>query len=190
MFLFSVASIRYLFEQHDMEIIDLEPQETHGGSMRYVIGFKGTHHVSPKVAAHLQREEKMGLDQPELYDEFRRNCEASRDALISLLQEIKKSGKRIVGYAATSKSTTVLNYCGIGADLIEYISDTTPIKQGKFSPGMHIPIRPYEEFVNKYPDYAVLLAWNHAKEIMAKENKYAESGGKWITFVPRVQVLE
>lgn len=189
-FLFSVASIGYLFEQHGMEIIDLEPQETHGGSMRYVIALKGAHQVSQNVSAYLKREEKIGLNKPELYDEFRRKCEASRDALLALLRQIKKSGKRIVGYAATSKSTTVLNYCGIGADLIEYISDTTPIKQWKFSPGMHIPIRPYEEFVKNYPDYAVLLAWNHAKEIMAKEQKYAESGGRWITFVPEVQVMK
>jgi methylation protein EvaC len=188
-FLFSVASISYLFEQHGMEIIDLEPQETHGGSMRYVIAFKGAHGVSQNVSAHREREAHMGLDKPGLYDKFRSNCEASRDALISLLREVQKRGKRIVGYAATSKSTTVLNYCGIGPDLIEYISDTTPIKQGKFSPGMHIPIRPYEEFVLNYPDYAVLLAWNHAKEIMAKEQKYAESGGKWISFVPKVQVM-
>ncbi len=189
-FLFSVASIGYLFEQHGMEVIDLEPQETHGGSMRYVIALKGARQISQNVSAYLKKEEKIGLNKIEVCDEFRRNCEASRDALLGLLRGIKKSGKRIVGYAATSKSTTVLNYCGIGADLIEYISDTTPIKQWKFSPGMHIPIRPYEEFVKNYPDYAVLLAWNHAKEIMAKEQKYAESGGKWITFVPKVQVLE
>jgi len=189
-FLFSVASISYLFEQHGLEIIDLEPQETHGGSMRYVIAHKGAHQVSGMVSAYLQREANRGLNRPELYDNFRRNCETSRDALKALLRKIKESGKRLVGYAATSKSTTVLNYGGIGPDLLEYISDTTPIKQGKFSPGMHIPIRPYEEFVNNYPDYAVLLAWNHAKEIMAKEQRYAASGGRWITFVPKVQVME
>jgi methylation protein EvaC len=83
-----------------------------------------------------------------------------------------------------------LNYCGIGQELIEFISDTTPIKQGKFSPGAHIPVRPYEEFLSNYPEYALLFAYNHAKEIMAKEQKFMESGGKWIIYVPEVKVLE
>ncbi len=189
-FLFSLTSIQYAFGQHGMELIDIEPQITHGGSMRYVIAHKGARPVSGNVKAQLEREKVLGLDKPATYDAFRKNCELSRDNLKILLQDIKRQGKRIVGYAATSKSTTVLNYCGIGPDLIEYISDTTPIKQGKFSPGMHIPVKPYEEFVKNYPDYAVLLAWNHAEEIMAKEKKFAEAGGKWIAFVPKVQVIK
>lgn len=188
-FLFSVTSIRNLFEQHGMEIIDVEPQETHGGSMRYVIAHKGARSVSNKVSAYLLKEKEIGLHKPEVYDSFRRNCEASRDALVSLLKEIKAAGKRIVGYAATSKSTTIINYCGIDAGLIEFISDTTPVKQGKFSPGAHIPVRPYEEFVAHYPDYALLFAYNHAREIMAKEQNFIASGGRWIVYVPEVKVL-
>ena len=132
----------------------------------------------------------MGLNKPKTYDRFRRNCEFSRDRLMSLLSEIKDSGKRIVGYAATSKSTTIINYCGITSDHIDFISDTTPVKQGKLSPGAHIPVRSYKEFLVNYPDYALLFAYNHAKEIMAKEQRYMESGGKWIVYVPKVQVLE
>ena len=100
----------------------------------------------------------------------------------------RRQGHRVVGYAATSKSTTVINYCGIGPDLVEFISDTTPIKQGKFSPGMHIPVRSYEEFKQSYPPYALLFGWNHAKEILAKEQAFKEAGGKWIVYVPRVEV--
>jgi methylation protein EvaC len=188
-FLFSLLSISYLFGQHGMEVIDVEPQWTHGGSMRYVIARKGVRPVSKNVHEHLEREKALGLDEPSVYDGFKRKCEDSRDALTSLLMGIKKEGKRVVGYAATSKSTTILNYCGIGPDLIEFISDTTPIKQGKFSPGAHIPVRPYEEFLVNYPDYALLFAYNHAKEIMAKEQKFMASGGKWITYVPEVKVL-
>jgi methylation protein EvaC len=110
--------------------------------------------------------------------------------LIALLNEERQKGKRIAGYAATSKSTTVLNYCGIDSSLIEFISDTTPIKQGKYSPGMHIPIRRHEDFTINYPDYAVLFAWNHAEEIMAKEQRFKEAGGRWIVFVPSVEVLQ
>lgn len=189
-FLFSVRSIQYLFKRYGMEVIDVEPQETHGGSMRYVIARKGARSVSEKVHEQLEKENKLGLHKPETYEMFRRNCEHSRDSLMTLLNDIKKQGKRIVGYAATSKSTTIINYCGITTDHIEFISDTTPVKQGKFSPGAHIPVRPYEDFVVNYPDYALLFAYNHAKEIMAKEQKFIESGGKWILYVPKVQVLE
>lgn len=188
-FLFSVASIQYLFNKHGMEVIDVEPQKTHGGSMRYVIAHKGKRSVSDNVAKQLKKEQNIGLNKVATYDMFRKNCEYSRDALIQLLTDIKKQGNRVVGYAATSKSTTILNYCNINSDLIEFISDTTPIKQGKFSPGMHIPIKPYDKFLEKYPDYALLFAWNHAEEIMEKEKTFIQFGGKWIMFVPKVQVL-
>lgn len=188
MFLFSIMSISYLFGQHGMEIINVEPQWTHGGSMRYVIARKGVRPVSKNVHEYLEKEKALGLDKPGVYAKFKGSCEGSRDALTSLLKDIKRQGKRVVGYAATSKSTTILNYCGIGPDLIEFVSDTTPIKQGKFSPGAHIPVRPYEEFQSNYPDYALLFAYNHAKEIMAKEQKFMKSGGKWIVYVPKVKV--
>ena len=188
-FLFSLSSISYLFSQHDLELIDVESQETHGGSMRYIIARKGMYTVSKRVNMQLEKEKNMGLDKPETYKLFRKNCEHSRENLMDLLKDLKHQGKRIVGYAATSKSTTIINYCGMKTDLIEFISDTTPIKHGKFSPGAHIPVRPYEEFSKNYPDYALLFAYNHAKEIMAKEQKFVASNGKWITYVPKVQVL-
>ena len=189
-FLFSVTSIGYLFEQYGMEVIDVEPQTTHGGSMRYVIAHRGVRPVSPNVAAQMEKEHSLGLHLPETYDRFRRNCEHSRDQLMALLHEFKEQGKRVVGYGATSKSTTITNYCGITPDLVEFISDTTPIKQGKFSPGAHIPVRPYEEFMSNYPDYALLFAWNHAREIMEKEDAFRASGGKWIVYVPNVAVQD
>jgi len=188
-FLFSAHSIQYLFGCHGMELIDVQPQKTHGGSMRYVLGHAGAHPVQPSVGELLRREEMLGLNQAAIFDTFRANVEQSRADLVKLLRELKVQGKRIAGYGATSKSTTILNYCGIGPDLIEYISDTTPIKQGKFTPGMHIPVKPYEAFQANPPDYAVLFAWNHAEEIMAKEKPYMAGGGRWIVHVPKVQVL-
>ena len=101
----------------------------------------------------------------------------------------KVEGKTVVGYGATSKSTTVTNFCGITPDLVEFISDTTPTKQNKYSPGAHIPVKPYGEFQNNYPDYALLFAWNHKKEIMAKEDGFQKSKGKWIVYVPEVKVM-
>ena len=187
-FYFSLSSISYLFEQHGLEVFDVMPQDVHGGSMRYVIAHKGARTVSPAVTAQRKKEQAIGLQRPETFEQLRRNIEKSRDNLKALLFDLKQQGKRIVGYGATSKSTTVTNYCGITPELVEFISDTTPIKQNKNSPGVHIPVRPYQEFEAKYPDYALLFAWNHAEEIMAKEQKFQGAGGQWIVYVPRVEV--
>jgi len=189
-FYFSVASVSYLFEQHGMQVVDVQPQNVHGGSMRYVIGHQGAYPVSQAVQAQREKEKSLGLQRAETFAQLRRNIEHSRDDLRALLEKVRRQGKRVVGYAATSKSTTVTNYCGITPDLVEFISDTTPIKQGKYSPGAHIPVRPYEEFKARYPDYALLFGWNHGEEIMAKEQAFKAAGGKWIVYVPQVQVIE
>jgi methylation protein EvaC len=189
-FYFSLSSLSYLFEQHGLEVVDIMPQNVHGGSMRYLIAHQGSRKISAAVVAQRAKEEALGLNRPETYDRLRHNIECSRQELLRLLRDLQKKGKRVVGYAATSKSTTVTNYCGITPDLIEFISDTTPVKQGKFSPGAHIPVRPYQDFAENYPDYALLFAWNHSKEIMEKEQKFKEAGGKWIVYVPKVEVRE
>ena len=188
-FLFSALSIQYLFGLQEMELIDVLPQKTHGGSMRYVLAHRGAHTVKNSVTELIARERAQGLDRLTTFETFRANVVQSKNKLVALLQELKSEGKRVAGYGATSKSTTILNYCGIGPDLIEYISDTTPIKQGKFTPGMHIPVVPYETFRSTPPDFAVLFAWNHAEEIMAKEKDFMASGGKWIVHVPEVKVF-
>jgi methylation protein EvaC len=130
-----------------------------------------------------------GLHVMRTYRQFTQSVERSRDALVGLLFRLKREGRRVVGYAATSKSTTILNYCGISTDLLEFISDTTPLKQGRFSPGMHIPIRRYEEFNARYPDYALLFAWNHAQEIINNERAFREASGHWIRHVPQVEIF-
>ena len=186
---FSVSSIEYAFRQHGFDLVDVVPQEVHGGSMRYVLAHEGRRAASEAVAQWRRKEKELGLDRAETYARLRSNIERSRDELLALLREVRDRGKRVAGYAATSKSTTLLNYCGITADLVEFISDTTPIKQGKFSPGMHIPVRPYHHFRDRYPDYALLFGWNHAGEIMAKETDFRAAGGKWITYVPEVRVI-
>lgn len=189
-FLFSALSIQYLFSLYDLELIDLLPQNTHGGSMRYVLAHKGAYPVNEAVHTIVEKEKQRGLDKLETFVKFKENVEKSKIDLVKLLKEIKSQGKRVVGYAATSKSTTILNYCGIGPDLIDFISDTTPIKQGKFSPGVHIPVKAYSEFKSAFPEYAFLLAWNHSEEIMANEQAFIQSGGKWITHIPSVRVIK
>ncbi len=137
-----------------------------------------------------EEEELLGIDKRQTYDRLRVNIEKSREALMAILHDLKRKNKRVVGYAATSKSATVTNYCGITPDLLEYISDTTPIKQWKFSPGAHIPVKPYSEFQSNYPDYALLFGWNHGEEIMEKEKPFRAAGGKWIVYVPEAKILE
>jgi len=187
-FIFSAGSVQNAFRRHGLDLIDVLPQATHGGSMRYVLAKQGARDARPAVAEAVAREVQQGLGRPETYETFRSRCESSRDALVDLIRKLRAEGRRVAGYGATSKSTTVLNYCGLGPQDIEFISDTTPVKQNKVTPGTHIPVLPYEAFVERYPDYAVLFAWNHEAEILAKEEKFAAAGGRWIKFVPEVIV--
>jgi methylation protein EvaC len=188
-FYFSAESVSFLAALHELELIDVLPQNVHGGSMRYVLGHRGAYPVAASVQQLREKETALGLARPETYARLRQNIEASRDELRGMLEELNRAGRRVAGYAATSKSTTVTNYCGLTPQLVEFISDTTPIKQGKFSPGAHIPVRPYEEFQANYPDFGLLFGWNHAEEITAKERGFRDAGGRWIVYVPKVQVL-
>lgn len=187
-FYFSVASVEYLVARHELELIDVVPQHVHGGSMRYVIGHRGAHPVSENVVRQRRFEQELGLERPETYQQFALNVARSKRELVALLEDLKRQGKRVAAYGATSKSTTVTNYCGIGPELVEYISDTTPIKQGKFSPGTHIPVVPHQTFASNYPDLALLFAWNHGEEIIANEQAFKAGGGKFILYVPTVHI--
>jgi methylation protein EvaC len=188
-FIFSAGSVKRAFVPYGLELFDVMPQITHGGSMRYLLGPNGSRPISSRVTAVLEKERAQGLHMAETYVQFKRNCETSRVQLMQTLEDLRTQNKRVAGYGATSKSTTVTNYCGITPKLVEFISDTTPIKQGKLSPGMHIPIRPYDAFTRQYPDYALLFAWNHATEIRDKEKAFVAAGGKWIVYVPQVKVF-
>ncbi len=188
-FIFSATSASRAFAEHGLELVDVAPQITHGGSMRYTLAPKGSRVISPRVAEQLVKEQAQELDQAETYRRFKKNCEHSRAALMQMLDDLRGQGRRVVGYGATSKSTTVTNYCGITPVHVEFISDTTPIKQGRLSPGAHIPVKPYGEFVKSYPDYALLFAWNHAAEICAKEAAFVAAGGRWIVYVPEVAIV-
>lgn len=188
-FIFSATSVQNAFARHGLELVGVEPQVTHGGSMRYILAPKGSRPVAPEVAAIIAREQELNLHRPAAYEQFRRNCEKSRDELMALLNRLRAEGKRVVGYGATSKSTTVTTYCGITPAHVEFISDTTPIKQGKLSPGAHIPVKPYDDFKANPPDYALLFAWNHKAEIMENEGAFRDNGGKWIVYVPKVEVF-
>ncbi|MDP7540924.1 MAG: hypothetical protein QGF65_00445, partial [Candidatus Pelagibacter bacterium] len=167
----------------DMELIEAHPQETHGGSMRYVVARKNQRDINVNLKNIIQYEKKEGIDNLSSCLKFKKNCELSKKKIVILLNKYKNQNKKICGYAATSKSTTVLNYCQIGSNFIDAIYDTTKEKIGKFSPGMHIPIISAENFTIDKPDVSYLFAWNHKKEIFKKEKNFLSQGGTWISHV-------
>ena len=179
-FIFSVTSISKIFKLFDMELVDVFPQTTHGGSMRYITGRKNIHKISDNVNTLLEKEKLKNLDNISSCNKFKNNCELSKIKTRKSLLKFKDNNYKIAGYAATSKSTTILNYCNINSKIIDYICDTTPEKIGKFSPGTHIPIVDMYHFKKFNPDVAYLFAWNHKDEILKKEKNYK---GKWFSHV-------
>tara|TARA_B100000963_G_scaffold39290_1_gene29187 strand:- start:12048 stop:13262 length:1215 start_codon:yes stop_codon:yes gene_type:complete len=182
-YLFSLLSVDKISKLFDLELIDAYPQKTHGGSMRYVIARKGEYSISDNLKKLMLKELDQGLDKIETYLNFKDNCESSKKRLFKILSSYADQGKKVSGYAATSKSTTILNYCKIGKDLIDCIYDTTPLKINKFSPGMHIPIKHHKDFALEKPDVSLLFGWNHKKEIFDKEYNYTKNGGTWISHI-------
>ena len=157
--------------------------------MRYVVTRKtNSRKISKRLRAILKREKKQQLDSIKSCMKFKKNCLTLKKKLRKELFKLKKRNKRICGYAATSKSTTILNYCNIGPNVIDFITDTTRENIGKFSPGMHIPIINYKEFHKKKADVAILFAWNHQKEILRKEKNFSALGGRWLTFFPNIKI--
>ena len=187
---FSLTSLKNLFEKYGMEIFDAERQDVHGGSMRVYVCKRGKRGKSERFFTYLEEERLKGIDTLQPYFEFSRRAEESKIELSKLLKELKLQGKKVVGYAAASKGTIVMNYCDIGKETLDYISDSTPYKQGLFSPGKHIPIVSPDFFhQDKNVDCVLLGAWNHAKEIMGKEQDFIKNGGKFIVHYPKARIL-
>ena len=182
-FMFSITSVKKIFELYDFELIDVHWQKTHGGSMRYVVGRKNKHKINVRVHEGIVKEKNNKLDDMESCLEFKKNCNTSRIKVVDSLKKMKNDGKKICGYAATAKSTTVLNYCNLNTETIDFICDSTKEKIGKFSPGTHIPIVPVSHFHKNLPDVAYLFAWNHKNEIFSKEKEFLKKGGIWFSHV-------
>ena len=177
-YVFSVSSVSKIFERFNLYLVDAIPQKTHGGSMRYVV--KRKNDKSNLIKKIIEEEKIKKLDQIESCLMFKNNCEISKKKIVDKINILKNQGKSICGYAATSKSTTILNYCQIGCDQIDYICDTTSEKIGKFSPGMHIPIKDMDYFRKNQTDCIYLFAWNHKLEILNKEKNFK---GYWFSHV-------
>jgi len=188
-YFFTALSARAMARRYGFELVDVEHLDVHGGEVRFTLTFAGQREPSPAVAEMIAAERAAGLDRPETLLGFEQRMRRTRAQLLSLLRDLRAQGKTVMAYGATGKSTTVANYCGIGPELVCCVVDNTPAKQGRLTPGTHIPIRSTSAFRSCYPDYALLFAWNHAEEIMAKERAFTEAGGKWILYVPEVRVV-
>ncbi|MFD9888480.1 methyltransferase domain-containing protein [Amycolatopsis sp. NPDC059027] len=188
-YFFTAHSVRAMARRFGFELVDVERLAVHGGEVRYTVARKGERVPSPAVAELLAEEFGKRLAERGTLGRFARAVERVRDDLLALLTRLRAEGRSVAAYGATAKSATVANYCGIGPDLVSYVCDTTPAKQGRLTPGAHLPVRPPAAFADPYPDYALLFAWNHADEIMAKEQAFRESGGRWIRYVPRVEIV-
>ena len=187
---FSIKPLVTLFKKFKMEIFDVERIGIHGGSIRVFIKRASTPNpISESVTNLLALEQERRLDSIETYLAFAAKVTSIKERLIELLKRLKSEGKRIIGYGAAAKGNMLLNYCKIGTDIIDYIVDSIPYKQGRYTPGMHIPVVPEERIMQDKPDYALILAWNFAEEIMVKQQKYEELGGRFIIPVPNPQIV-
>ena len=188
----SLNSVQYLFNAHQLEIFDVDELPTHGGSLRIYAKHK-TDRVqerSSRVAEVLDKERRAGLLDPVTYEEFSKRVRATKRALLTTLIAIKDEGKTIVGYGAPAKGNTLLNYCGIRTDFLDYTVDANPHKQNLFLPGTHIPIRHPDRIRVDRPDYILILPWNIGEEIMEQLSFASEWGGKFIIPIPEVRVID
>ncbi|MFD8009770.1 methyltransferase domain-containing protein [Streptomyces sp. NPDC058955] len=187
-YLFSAGSVQAMADRFGFELVNVERLPVHGGEVRYTLARKGVRTPAEAVARLLAEERDQKLADLATLRAFAANVRKIREDLVALLERLRAEGRRVVGYGATAKSATVTNFCGIGPELVSFVCDTTPDKQNRLTPGRHIPVRPAAAFSDPYPDYALLFAWNHAEEIMAKEQEFQQAGGRWIRYVPQVHV--
>ena len=187
---FSLGTAARILGAQGLEVFDVEELSTHGGSLRLYAqrAGSGIHAVTARVAALLERERAAGLERLEPYTRFQEQVHESKRALLEFLVGARQAGKRVAGYGAPGKGNTLLNYCGIGRDLVEYTVDRNPHKQGKLLPGSHIPIFAPDHVMDTRPDYLLILPWNLRAEIMAQMTGIRAWGGRFVVPIPRAAV--
>lgn len=187
---FSVTALAELFRRHRMEIFDVEHTPVHGGSLRvFVQGESGPHQITEAPGQFLREEREQGICESAPYVRFGEQVYRLKDELSDLVRELRASGKRVVAYGSSAKGNTLLNFMEFDSSVIEYVVDKSPLKQGTYTPGTHLPVRPVECLVEDRPDYALILAWNYTEEIQAQQRQYTEGGGRFISAMPVPRIL-
>jgi SAM-dependent methyltransferase len=187
---FSFGAARKVFARHGLTVFDVEELSTQGGSLRVYVCHEGdtTHTLSPRVEALLAKEKAAGLTQLDTYLDFAETVKRMKRKFLTFLIAAKQEGKTIAGYGAAAKGNTLLNYCGIGTDFVDYVADRSPHKQGLFLPGTHIPICAPEQVQETQPDYLLILPWNIKDEIMKQMAHVREWGGQFVVLIPEVEI--
>lgn len=187
---FSLMSTERIFAAHGLTLFDVEELWTHGGSLRIYARHQEdeARPVGPRVGALLAREKAVGLDRPDRYTAFAEQVRETKRRLLEFLIGAKRQGRSIVGYGAPGKGNTLLNYCGIRTDFLDYTVDRNPYKHGRFTPGTHIPIHPPEKILETRPDYVLILPWNLKDEIMEQMGAVQTWGGQFVVPIPDVKV--
>jgi hypothetical protein len=178
-----------LFRRHDLAITKALRVDIHGGSLRIYAQPHANQGRGQQGIAHLlEVEAGWGVERLEFYQSFNERVQNLKSSLCELLGELKSAGKRLAGYGASAKGSTLLNYFGIGRDILDFVVDRSPVKQGRFTPGTHLEIRPPGDLISAMPDYVLLLTWNFADEIMRQQAQYRSKGGKFIVPIPELKV--
>ena len=188
-FYFSLSALKPLFERHGLEIFNVERLPIHGGSLRLFAGIRGAHPLQAQVKALLEEEASKGLGGLSYYEGFARRVLDLRSDLTRLIKGLQEQGKSVAAYGASAKGSTLLNFFGLDSMALKFVADRSTYKQGRLTPGTHIPIVPPEKLVEARPDYTLLLTWNFADEIFEQQKAYRQKGGKFIIPIPAVKVV-
>lgn len=188
---FSFTTAETVFAAHGLVLFDVEELPTHGGSLRIYARHRedASQSVRPAVAALKRREQEYGITRLESYTRFSERVKSTKRRLLDFLIRAKEEGRRVVGYGAAAKGNTLLNYCGVGLDFLDYVVDRSPHKQGLFLPGTHIPIHAPERIGQTRPDYVLILPWNLAEEIREQMAGIRAWGGRFVLPIPEVEVI-
>jgi hypothetical protein len=188
---YSLGVVQKILEAADLQVIDVQMNAVNGGSFAVTAGHRGAPHKRNDAVINwlLEQEERMGLNTPRPYREFEDRVFRHREDLRRLLRVLKEDGKKVLGYGASTKGNVVLQFCGIGADLVEAVAEVNPDKYGCFTPGTHIPIISEAHARAMKPDYFLVLPWHFKEGILAREQEYLAAGGKMIFPFPEIEIV-